>query len=78
MKGMPRLAATYEWTAVVYELRSRRSESQADFAAVVGCSESTVSKWEQGRSDPQFCYRKTLEGVGAKSGYLCSQWSLKA
>ncbi len=75
---MPKLPATYEWEKVVFELRSRRSESQAAFASVIGCSESTVSKWEQGRSDPQPRHRKKLEDLGTESGYPSGAWPLKS
>ena len=73
---MPRLTATYDWKSVVYQLRTQRNESQVDFASAVGCSESTVSKWEQGRSEPQPRHRRRLEELGSESQYPPNDWPL--
>ncbi len=78
MRGMPRLTSTYDWPKVVFQLRSRRNESQAVFAEAVGCSESTVSKWEQGRAQPQPRHRKKLEEIGEESGHPMVRWPLKS
>ena len=72
---MPRLVPHYDWKEIVYRLRALRRESQAEFATVVGCSVSTVSKWEQGATaTPAPRQQRRLEELAIAAGYPPSQW----
>lgn len=71
---MPRLAPLHDWPRVIHLLRTRLNQTQAEFAAAVGCGESTVSKWERGETAPATRHRRQLEGMGAASGYPASEW----
>lgn len=71
---MPRLPAKYDWSRVVYLLRERLSQSQAEFAATVGCALSTVSKWEQGATNPAPRQRRRLRKIGDEVEFPVSVW----
>lgn len=71
---MPRLLAKYDWPVVVHELRQRACQTQAEFAAAVGCSVSTVSKWERRETTPAPRQRRRMEGIGVAVGYPPATW----
>jgi len=48
--------------------------SQLEFAQALGCSVSTVSKWERGESTPLPKQRRRLEAIGAEIGFCPSDW----
>ena len=71
---MPRLSDKYDWPKVVFLLRERRSQTQAEFAGSVGCSVSTVSKWERGETTPIPKQRRQMEALSAEAGLAPSEW----
>lgn len=71
---MPRLPIKYDWPRVVLELRQRSTLSQADFARAVGCSLSTVSKWECGQTLPAPKQLRRVEEYGMAVGFLPAAW----
>ena len=71
---MPRLAHFHDWPKVVFELRTRRKETQGEFATAMGCAESTVSKWERGETAPKATHRRVMEKMGADCSYPSSDW----
>lgn len=71
---MPRLTDKYDWPKVVFLLRERRSQTQAEFAESVGCSVSTVSKWERGETAPVPKQRRRMEALGVEAGVPPSGW----
>jgi transcriptional regulator with XRE-family HTH domain len=71
---MPRLPVRHDWKEVVIRLRERRTESQVEFARSVGCSVSTVSKWECGATVPGLRQRRALEKVGEDLGWGPAMW----
>lgn len=72
--AMPRLALLHDWPRVVFTLRSRRNETQGEFAKALDCAESTVSKWERGETAPKATHRRVMEKMGADCGYPSSDW----
>jgi transcriptional regulator with XRE-family HTH domain len=71
---MPRLPVKYDWPEVVLHLRERRSQTQAEFAAELGCSVSTVSKWERRETVPAPKQRRRMEALGTEAGFPASEW----
>ena len=50
---MPRVPVKPEWSRRISRLRRSLRVSQSDFAAKLGTSAMTVSRWEQGTTEPQ-------------------------
>lgn len=71
---MPRLPVKYDWPKVVMLLRTRRSQSQAEFAESVGCSVSSVSKWERRETAPSPKQRRRIEALSAEAGVAPADW----
>ena len=71
---MPRLPIKYDWPKVVFELRRRSSQSQAEFALAADCSVSTVSKWERGQGLPAPKQLRRVEELGTATGFPPAQW----
>lgn len=71
---MPRLPVKYDWPRVVLLVRERRSETQAEFADALGCSVSTVSKWERGETVPAPKQRRRMEAMGVEAGLPSAEW----
>lgn len=71
---MPRLPPTFDWPQVVLVLRERRNQTQAEFAESLGCSVSTVSKWERGETSPAAKHRRKMDELGNDVGYPASGW----
>lgn len=71
---MPRLPVKYDWPRVVLDLRTRSTLSQASFADAVGCSLSTVSKWECGQTLPAPKQLKRVEDFGTSIGFPPADW----
>lgn len=71
---MPRLQINCDWPKVVLELRQRSRKSQAEFAAAVSCSLSTVSKWERGQTLPLPRQLRQVEEFGSALGFPPSDW----
>lgn len=74
LRHVPRLRAVYDWATVVHELRTRMSKSQPEFAVAVGCSPSSVSKWERGETVPIPKQRRELERIGREASYPSTEW----
>jgi len=72
--SMPRLPIRHDWSQVVLLLRERRQESQAEFAGTLGCSLSSVSKWERGEAVPGPRHRRRMEALGEALGLPSSEW----
>lgn len=49
-----------DWVKWLRKLRKRLGLSQVTLAAALGAHPSTVQKWEQGVSEPDRRFRKTL------------------
>ena len=75
---LPRLPPTHDWTAVVLTVRERKSLTQAEFAAALGCSVFSVSKWECGENAPSARHRRALELMATEVGYPVSEWPAAA
>lgn len=60
--------------AGVRVLRDRRSQTQAEFAADLGCAVSTVSKWERRETVPAPKQRRRMEAMGTEAGFPASEW----
>ncbi len=71
---MPRLRPTFDWPQVVLVLREKRNQTQSEFARSLGCSLSTVSKWERGESCPVAKHRRKLDQFGDDAGFPASEW----
>ena len=71
---MPRLRTTFLWPEIVFELRTRSSTTQVELASMLGCSVSTVSKWERGESRPVARQQRKLDELGRQLGYPRSAW----
>lgn len=71
---MPRLRTPYLWTEIVFELRSRSSTTQVELASMLGCSVSTVSKWERGETTPIARQQRKMDEIGRQLGYPRTQW----
>jgi DNA-binding transcriptional regulator YiaG len=50
-------------------LRLKMGLTQQDFAEVMGCSISTIQKWEGGVSKPNRMARKLLSLLAEREGY---------
>ena len=51
------------WKDRVFQFRVRRKLSQAQLAEMMGVSESTVRRWEQGKTLPQKMHEAILTGM---------------
>lgn len=71
---MPRLPVRYDWPRVVLLLRDGRSQTQAEFAHAMGCSVSTVSKWERGETAPTAKHRRAMEAMSEELGISLGDW----
>lgn len=53
----------------IKELRKKRKITLAEVAAFIGCDESTVSRWENGKTIPiPICERKIAEFIAIETG----------
>jgi transcriptional regulator with XRE-family HTH domain len=75
---MPRLPVRHDWSRVVLYLRERHNQTQAEFGNALGCSASTVSKWERGETVPAPKQRRRMEGLGTEVGFPPSDWPEKS
>lgn len=63
---------------VVLTVRERRSCTQVEFAAALGRSVVSVSKWEWGENSPSARLRRALERMAVEVGYPAYEWPAAA
>jgi transcriptional regulator with XRE-family HTH domain len=54
-----------DWATYIREYRRNRGLKQADFAAIVGVEQATVSRWETGTLRPGLATQRRLRDLGA-------------
>ncbi len=60
-------ASSY-WPQLIKSLRISLNLSQSEFSERLGVDQASVSRWERGKTEPQYDLRKVLDGMAKQAG----------